>query len=225
MNENISEQKRRKLPPQRDPGSFGDGYSWWNCSGSKEEALRCRVIKTSTQQMPLPRASVSRPCHGVELLEILARGRHILVSVPGPKALEILAKLGWTGDRQSDGYTSSLDSHLGLVLGARSSAIAFPERSGLTRNTFSPSRVTSAWVPQSRTSRTQILVAGGWSAGPETTSRSPPALLPLESRSGPVRSLLDSHFREVRRIKLPPGNTLPWPVPWSAGADSTTWRG
>lgn len=116
--------------------------------------------------MPLPRASVSRPCHGVELLEILTQGRNILVSVAGPKALEILAKLGWTGDRQNDGYIPSLDSHLSLVLGARSSAIAFPERSGLTRNTFSPFRVTSAWVPQSRTSRTQILVARGWSAAP-----------------------------------------------------------
>lgn len=158
--------------------------------------------------MPLPCASVSRPCHGIELLEILTRGRNILGSVAGPKALEILVKLGWRGDRQKDGNIPSLDSHLSLVLGAPSSAIAVPKRPGLTRNTFSPFRVTSAWAPRSRTSRKQIPVARGWSAGPETKSRSPRAFSPLESRSGPVRSLRDSHFREVRRLELPPGSKL-----------------
>lgn len=98
-----------------------------------------------------------------------------------------------------------LKPNLSPVLGARSSAIAFPGRPGLTRDRFSPSRVTPSWVPQSSASREQILVSRGRSANSATTrgslrQRSRTQLL---SRSGPVRRLRDSHFREVSCIQLP----------------------
>lgn len=70
-----------------------------------------------------------------------------------------------------------LKPHLSSVLGARSSAIAFPGRPGLTRNRFSPPRITPSRVPQSSASRKQIPVARSWSAGPAPTS------LPLRQRS------------------------------------------
>lgn len=91
----------------------------------------------------------------------------------GFNILAILGSLGWVEDRQNHSYIPCLDSHLSLVLGARSSAIAFPGRPGLTRNRFSPLRITPSWGPQSSASRKQILVVRGWSAEPPATSLSP----------------------------------------------------
>lgn len=97
-----------------------------------------------------------------------------------------------------------LKPNLSLVLVARSSAIAFPGRPGLTRNRFSPFRGTPSWVPQSSASRKQILVSRSWSAESTTTRPSlrqrSPVALPLRLR--------DSHFRDVRCIKLPSGSKL-----------------
>lgn len=155
--------------------------------------------------MLLPCASLSRPCHGVGRLEILTQGRNILVrSVVGPTELEMLASLGWGEDRQMHGYIPSLDSHLSLVLVARSSAIAFPGRPGLTRNRFSPFRGTPSWVPQSSASRKQILVSRSWNAESTTTR---PSLRQRSPVTPPLR-LRDSHFRDVRCIKLPSGSKL-----------------
>lgn len=117
------------------------------------------------------------PVSGAERLEILTRGRTMLASVAGFNILEILGSLGWGEDGQNHSYIPRLDSHLSSVLGARSSAIAFPGRPGLTRNRFSPPRITPSRVPQSSASRKQIPVARSWSAGPAPTS------LPLRQRS------------------------------------------
>lgn len=160
--ENIWEKKKkRKCLPERGTGKSGrrapgrsvEGYFGLDWSETREEDQRNRVTKTSMQQMPLPCASISRPCHGAKRLEILTQGKNILVRVVGLNTLETLASLGWSEDRQNHGYVPCFDSHLGLVLSARSLAIAFPGRLGLTRSRFSQARITPSWVPQPSASR------------------------------------------------------------------------
>lgn len=68
--------------------------------------------------------------------------------------------LTWVGRTPPKSWSRPLcDSHLGLVLSACSSAIAFPGRPELTPSRFSPARITPSWAPQPSVRRKQILRA------------------------------------------------------------------
>lgn len=167
MDESILEKQKKRKCLLRARGRFVDGYLRWNCSESRKEDLRYKGNNFHATDAAAPCLSFPPVSRGRAFTNPhLSRGEGgiIPVSVVGPRVLEILASLRWNEDRQNHGYVPCLDSHLSLVLGAHSSAIAFPGRPGLTRNSFCPFRLTPSWVPQFTASRKQILFARGWGA-------------------------------------------------------------